>query len=132
MLRPLNLRTWLVPLSLGVVVASCSTPTDNGGYVLTMRANVTGIATIDSVRYVNNAGVTVSVIAPAANWIVTQSPTAVGATVNVTLFGSGTAAGTAKLVVLWMRVTGEMQGDSVTATTAAATKFTATIPPRTI
>jgi hypothetical protein len=55
-----------------------------------------------------------------------------GATVQATLYGSGTAAGTAQFAVLWMTASGTMRTDSLTATTAAATKFTISLNKRTL
>jgi hypothetical protein len=123
-------RSLVVALSL-VAVAGCSTIQDVGGYTVTYRSNVTGIATIDSALYDRGNGTFQKVTAPAANWFVsvTVKP---GGSVGVQLYGAGTAAGTAQLTAIWMTATGDVSGDSVTATTAAATKFTATVANRTL
>jgi len=135
-LRP---RTWLVPLGVVLALASCSDNVGVGGYTVTYRANVTGIATIDSVLYDNGKGrctascnadsTLVKVTAPSAAWVVTLS-VASGGLVEVHLYGSGTAAGSANLVRLWMTATGDIAGDSVTATTLPAIKFTADLASR--
>ncbi len=124
----LRLCKWLVPLSL-VALVGCSNGTDVGGFQLTYRTVLAGIATIDSLKYDNGTGTLVKVTAPAANFAVSVS-VAPGATVEAHLFGKGTAAGTAKFVAVWMTATGAVSGDSVTATTAAATAFTVDLPSR--
>ncbi len=138
--HPLRPRTWFVPLALVLVVNSCGEVAGPGGYTVTYRANLAGIATIDSIYYGNGSGKCTSnctadstmqrLVAPAVpatnpSWVVILSNVAPGGTLEVHLFGNGTTAGMAKLVRLWMTAEGALSGDSVTATTAAGVKFTA-------
>ena len=137
----LPLLAGVVALGLALAVASCSVSTNVGSYDVTYRANLLGIATIDSVLYSPGTGKCtttcnadsslIKVTTPALNaqGIYSQElflPS--GATVQATLYGSGTAAGTAQFAVIWMTASGTIRGDSLTAPTAAATKFTITIP----
>ena len=132
-------RTWLLPLSLALVVSRCGAVAGPGGYTVTYRASLAGIATIDSIYYDNGTGKCSSsctadstlqrVVAPAVpatnpSWVVVLSNVPPGSTLQVHLFGNGTNAGTANLVRLWMTAEGVLSGDSVTATTAAGAKFT--------
>jgi hypothetical protein len=138
-------RTWFVLLVLVLVVNSCGEVAGPGGYTVTYRANLAGIATIDSIYYGNGSGMCTSnctadstmqrlvgPTVPATNpsWVVILSNVAPGATLEVHLFGNGTNAGTAKLVRLWMTVEGALSGDSVTVPTAAGVKFTQDLGPR--
>jgi hypothetical protein len=128
--HPLHLRTWLVPLGFVLAAASCSSPTEIGGYTVTYRVNTTGVATLDSLKYDNGTGTMVKVTAPSVTYSVSLT-VATGTTVEAHVYGKGTAAGTtAKLVVVWMTATGTLSGDSTTATTAAATAFTMDLGPR--
>ncbi|HVO34206.1 MAG TPA: hypothetical protein VMT21_01500 [Gemmatimonadales bacterium] len=137
----LPLLAGVVALGLALAVASCEVSTNVGSYDVTYRANLLGIATIDSVLYSPGTGKCtttcnadsslIKVTTPALNaqGIYSQElflPS--GATVQATLYGSGTAAGTAQFAVIWMTASGTIRGDSLTAPTAAATKFTITIP----
>ncbi len=132
-------RTWFVPLVLELVVSSCGEVAGPGGYTVTYRATLAGIATIDSIYYGNGSGKCTSnctadstmqrLVAPAVparnpSWVVILSNIAPGATLEVHLFGNGTTTGTANLVRLWMTAEGALSGDSVTATTATGVKFT--------
>jgi len=131
----------IVPVCIALAAGSCSTPTDVGGYAVTYRAFLTGIATIDSVYYDNGThhcatncttdSTLVRVVAPAsANLTVVLTNVAPAGSMEVRLWGSGTAAGTANLVRVWMTATGVLVGDSVQATTVAATKFELLLPAR--
>src|SRR5437773_3938765 len=132
-------RLWVVPLGLLLALTRCGDVAGPGGYTVTYRASLAGIATIDSIYYDNGAGKcsanctadstkqrVVAPVVPATNpsWVVVLSNVSPGATLEVHLFGNGTNAGTANLVRLWMTADGALSGDSVTATTAAAGKFT--------
>jgi hypothetical protein len=132
-------RNWFVPLVVVLVVNSCGEVAGPGGYTVTYRANLAGIATIDSIYYGNGSGKCTSnctadstmqrLVAPAVpatnpSWVIILSNVAPGATLEVHLFGNGTNAGTAALVRLWMTAEGGLSGDSVTVTTAAGVKFT--------
>ncbi len=132
-------RTWVLPLALALVVSGCGAVAGPGGYTVTYRASLAGIATIDSIYYNNGTGKcssnctadgtmqrVVGPTVPAANpsWVVVLSNVPPGSTLEVHLFGNGTNAGTANLVRLWMTAEGVLSGDSVTATTAAGAKFT--------
>jgi len=64
------------------------------------------------------------------SWVVVLSNVPPGSTLQVHLFGTGTNAGTANLVRLWMTADGALAGDSVTAATATGTKFTAELAAR--
>ena len=75
----------------------------------------------------NGDSTLVKVTAPAATystWLVIPS----GSIVLAHLYGQGTAAGTAQFTAVWMTANGGLQGDSVTATTAAGTAFKLDIP----
>ena len=132
-------RIGVVPLGLLLAASSCGDAVGPGGFTITYRASLAGIATIDSIYYGNGSGKCTSnctadstmqrVVAPAVpatnpSWVVILSNVAPGATLEVHLFGNGTNAGTANLVRLWMTADGALSGDSVTATTAAGVKFT--------
>ncbi|HMH84242.1 MAG TPA: hypothetical protein VK531_15345 [Gemmatimonadales bacterium] len=138
-------RTWSVPLVLVLVMNSCGELAGPGGYTVTYRANLAGIATIDSIYYGNGSEQCTSnctadstmqrVVAPATpatnpSWVVILSNVSPGALLEVHLFGSGTNAGTAQLVRLWMTAEGALSGDSVSATTATGAKFTEDLAPR--
>src|SRR5207244_13524284 len=75
------------------------------------------------------------VVAPAVpatnpSWVVILSNLSPGSSIEVHLFGSGTSAGTANVVRLWMTAAGALACDSVTAATAAGTKFAAELAAR--
>jgi hypothetical protein len=142
----LPLLTGLVALGIALAVASCDVTTTPGSYNVTYRANIPGgIATIDSVLYSPGTGKCAAncnadstlnkVSSPALN---AQGVYAIeeflpsGATVQATLYGNGTAAGTAQFTVIWMSANGAIHGDSVTVGTSAGAKFTLDIPTRTI
>jgi len=55
-----------------------------------------------------------------------------GAVLEAHLYGAGTATGTAQFAAVWMTASGAMRGDSLTATTAAATTFRIDIAKRTL
>jgi hypothetical protein len=55
-----------------------------------------------------------------------------GATVEATLYGNGTAAGTAQFAVIWMTASGSIRGDSLTAATTTGQKFTIVLAKRTL
>lgn len=137
---PLHPPMSLVALALTLMLNSCGEVTGPGGYTVTYRASLAGIATIDSIYYDNGTGKcsanctadstkqrVVAPVVPATNpsWVVVLSNVSPGATLEVHLFGNGTNAGTANLVRLWMTAEGALSGDSVAATTAAGVKFTA-------
>ena len=132
-------RTLVLPLALALVVSGCGAVAGPGGYTVTYRASLAGIATIDSIYYNNGTGKcssnctadgtmqrVVASTVPATNpsWVVVLSNVTPGSTLEAHLFGNGTNAGTANLVRLWMTAEGVLSGDSVTATTAAGAKFT--------
>jgi len=144
-MRHHRLLTWLTPLSIAAVVASCNESISPGTWFVTYRANLLGIATIDSILYSPGTGKCattcnadsslIKVNAPALNAqgvyvIEVQVPD--GATVQADLYGNGTAGGTAKWVAVWYTAQGNVTGDSVTTTTVAATKFTLHITKRSI
>ncbi len=130
----------IVPLSVALAAGSCSSPTDVGGYTVTYRAFLNGIATIDSVLYDNgthqctsrcNADATmVKLNNPSPTWSVVLSTVAPTGSMEVRLYGSGTAAGTANLVRIWMTATGVLAGDSTQITTAPAMPFQLLLPAR--
>ena len=137
--HPSRPRPWFVSLALVLVVSSCGEVAGPGGYTVTYRANLAGIATIDSIYYDNGSGRCTSnctadstmqrVVAPAIpatnpSWAVILSNVSPGATLAVHLFGNGTNDGTARLVRLWMTAEGALAGDSVSAPTATGVKFT--------
>lgn len=122
-------HTWLVPLGLALAVASCDSTTAIGGYTVTYRVNSVGAATLDSAKYDNGTGTMVKVNTPAATWTVNFTvPT--GSTVEAHVWGTGTAAGSAKLTAIWMTSTGTVSGDSTTTATTNTTKFTIDLGPR--
>jgi hypothetical protein len=121
--HPLHSLILVVPLGLVLAAASCSSSTDIGGYTVTYRVNTVGVATIDSLKYDNGAGTMVKVTAPSTTYSVSLT-VAVGASVEAHVYALGTAAGSAKAVVVWMTATGTLAGDSTSATTVAATRFT--------
>ena len=132
-------------LVLMLAVNGCGDVAGPGGYTVTYRATLAGIATIDSIYYDNGSGKCTSnctadstmqrAVAPAVpatnpSWVVILSNVAPGSTIEVHLFGTGTNAGTAALVRLWMTAEGALAGDSITVATAAGTKFTADLAGR--
>lgn len=136
--HPLHLSTWPVLLGIALAAAGCSSSTDVGGYTVTYRVGIdsTGIATIDSVLYDNGTGTMLKVTAPSVTatlpWAVSMV-VAPGASVEGHAYMSGVTAGhTAKFVAVWMTATGALSGDSTSATTAAATKFTMDLAKRTL
>jgi len=120
---------WLAPVSLALMVVGCAESTDIGGYRVTYRVNTVGVATIDSVKYDNGVGTMVRVTTPATTWTV-NFVVAAGASVEVHAWARGTAAGSAKLVAVWMTADGALAGDSTSAATAASTAFTMDLGPR--
>ncbi len=137
----LPLLAGVVALGLALAVAGCEVSTSVGSYYITYRANLLGVATIDSILYSPGTGKCkttcnadsslVKVTTPALSALgiySTELTVPNGSTVQATMYGSGTAAGTAQLTVIIMTATGNITGDSVTATTAPATKFTLAIP----
>ncbi len=138
-------RPWVAPLALLLAVVRCGDVAGPGGYTVTYRASLGGIATIDSIYYDNGSGRCASnctgdstqqrVVAPTVpatnpSWVVVLSNVPSGSTLQVHLYGTGTTAGTANLVRLWMTADGALAGDSVTAATATGTKFTAELAAR--
>ena len=143
--RSLCPRPWMVPLGLLLAVTRCGSVAGPGGFTVTYRASLAGIATIDSIYYDNGSGKCASnctddstmqrVVAPTVpgtnpSWVVVLSNVAPGSTLEVHLFGAGTNAGAANLVRLWMTADGALAGDSVTAATVAGTRFTADLAAR--
>ncbi len=136
---------WLVPLSLALAVASCDVTNPPGSFYVTYRANLLGVATIDSVLYSPGTGKCVTTCNADSTFVKVTTPglsaqgiysveltVPNGATVEAKLYGNGTATGNAKFTVVWMTATGTLAGDSVTTATAAATKFELDIPKRTL
>jgi len=132
---------WLAPLGLAIGLASCGSPVGVGSFTVTYRARTVGVATIDSILYDNGTGKCATNCNADSTMVKVSNPSTTyansivmpaGSTIQVHLYGSGTAAGTAQLTMLWMTPTGGVTGDSATATTAAATKFTIDIAKRTI
>jgi hypothetical protein len=133
-------------LGLVIAVASCNVSTDVGSYNVTYRVNMPGsIGTIDSILYSPGTGKCLSNCNADSTLIKVTSPALSaqgiysieqflpsGATVEATLYGNGTAAGTAQFTVIWMTASGSVRGDSVTAGTSAGAKFTLDIPKRTL
>ena len=141
----LPLLAGVVSLSLGLAVASCSVSTDVGSYYVTYRANLLGVATIDSVLYSPGTGKCsttcnadsslVKVTKPGLSALGIYSVELTipsGATLEAHLYGAGTAAGTAQFTAIWMTASGALRGDSLTTSTTAATKFTIDIAKRTL
>jgi hypothetical protein len=141
----LPLLAGIVALGLALAVANCSVSTNVGTYNVTYRANLLGVATIDTLYYSPGTGKCLSnctsdstltmVINPALNGLGVydvELSLPAGATVQATLVGHGTASGTAQFAALWMTATGTIRGDSLTAPTTAATKFTISIPKMTL
>jgi len=147
-MRPRSLyprTTWVVSLGLLLAVIRCGDVAGPGGYTVTYRASVAGIAAIDSIYYDNGSGKCAStctddstmqrVVAPTVprtnpSWVVVLSNVPPGSTLQVHLFATGTNAGTANLVRLWMTADGALAGDSITAATATGTKFRAELAAR--
>jgi hypothetical protein len=136
----LERRAWLVPLALVIGVASCDVSTSPGSYYVTYRAAIAGVATIDSVFYNPGSGKCVTTCNADSSLVKVTGGSSFEAeltvpnpaTVEAYFYGHGTAAGTAKLVVVWSTAKGAVQGDSATATTAAGAAFSITIPKRSI
>ena len=141
----LPLLAGAVSLGLAFAVTSCTPTTSVGTYNVTYRVNMLGLGTIDSILYSPCTGKCLAsctadstlnkVSTPALNALGiydVELSLPAGATLQATLYGAGTAAGTAKLTALWMTASGFMRGDSLTASTAAATKFSIAIPKRTL
>src|SRR5437773_10313064 len=57
-MRPSSLRPrpWVIPLALTLVTTRCGDVAGPGGYTVTYRASLAGIATIDSIYYGNGTG----------------------------------------------------------------------------
>jgi len=132
---------WLAPLGLAIGLVSCGDPVGVGSYTVTYRANTVGVATIDSILYDNGTGECTTSCNADSTMVKVSNPSTTyrnsivmpaGSTIEVHLYGSGTAAGTAQLTVIWMTPTGGISGDSATATTAAAAKFTIDLSKRTL
>jgi len=141
----LPLLAGAVSLGLALAVAGCNPTTSVGTYNVTYRVNMLGLGTIDSILYSPGTGKCLTncnadstltrVSAPALNALGiydVELSLPAGATLQATLYGAGTAAGTAQFTALWMTASGFLQGDSLTAATAAAAKFTIAIPKRTL
>lgn len=103
------------------------------------------VATIDSILYSPGTGKCKTTCNADSSLIKVASPTVTawgvasieltvpsGATLQATLYGSGTATGTAQFAAIWATNSGAIRGDSLTSPTAAATKFTITIAKRTL
>src|SRR5256714_3593822 len=138
-------RPWVAPLALLLAVVRCGDVAGPGGYTVTYRASLAGIATIDSIYYDNGSGECASnctsdstqqrVVAPTVpatnpSWVVVLSNVAPGSTLQVHLFATGTNAGTANLVRLWMTADGARAGASITAAAATWAQFTADLAAR--
>ena len=141
----LPLLAGVVAIGLALAVAGCDVSTSVGTYNVTYRVNMLGLGTIDSILYSPGTGKCLTscnadstlnkVTNPALNSLgiyVVELSLPSGATLQATLYGNGTAAGTAQFAALWMTATGTMRGDSLTTTTSAATKFQIVIPKRTL
>ena len=141
----LPLLAGVVALGLALAVAGCNVSTNVGTYDVTYRVNMLGVGTIDSIYYSPGTGKCTSSCNADSTLDVVRTPALnalgvydvelslpSGATLQATLYGSGTAAGTASFTALWMTASGYIQHDSLSATTAAATKFTIAIPKRTL
>ena len=141
----LPLLAGAVSLGLAFAVASCSVSTNVGTYNVTYRVNMLGLGTVDSILYSPGTGKCLSSCNADSTLNLVKNPPLnalgiydvelslpAGATLQATLYGAGTAAGTAQFAALWMTASGFMRGDSLTATTAAATKFSIAIPKRTL
>jgi hypothetical protein len=140
----LPLLTGLGALGL-VVAAACSVSTDVGSYNVTYRVNMLGIGTIDSILYSPGTGKCLSNCNADSTLIKVTNPALSaqgiyaieqflpsGATVEATLYGNGTATGTAQFAVIWMTASGSVRGDSVTAATTTGQKFTIALNKRTL
>ena len=147
----LPLLAGLVSLSLAFAVASCDVSTSVGSYNVTYRVNMLGLGTIDSVLYSPGTGkclancnadstlirVTKPALSAQGIYAIEQFLPS-GATVQATLYGNGTAAGTAQFSVVWMTASGTIRGDSLTAAVTApvapavSTKFSIAIPKKTL
>jgi hypothetical protein len=121
--HPLHRSAWLIPLSVVLAAAGCSSTTEVGGYVVTYRAATVGTATIDSIRYSNGDTTFTKVTSPAANYSVSLT-LAPGKRVEAHLYGLGTATGNAKFTAVWMTATGALAGDSTIVATTSGTRFT--------
>ena len=141
----LPLLAGVVALGLALAVASCDVSTSVGSYYVTYRVNMLALGTIDSVLYSPGTGKCMSSCNADStlNRVTNPSLTSLGiysielflpsgATVQATLYGSGTAAGTAQFAALWMTASGTMRGDSLTAPTTAGAKFSIAIPKMTL
>ena len=141
----LPLLAGVVAVGLALAVAGCNPTTSVGTYDVTYRANLLGVATIDSVLYSPGTGKCTTTCNADSSLIKVTAPglsslgiyaielaLPAGATVQATLYGSGTASGTAQWTVIWMPASGTVRGDSVTTGTTAATKFSLSIPKMTL
>jgi len=129
-------------LGLAFAVSSCNVSTAVGSYYITYRASgLTGVATIDSVYYSPGSGKCKTSCSADSTMIRVLNPTIPSygiysveqtvpnpATIAATLYGNGTGAGTVQFTAIWQTADGVIQGDSLTATASAGTKFTITIP----
>ena len=126
-------------------VANVRQTTGGQDSVVAGQPVVFAVATIDSILYSPGTGKCLSncnadstlirVTSPAANTLgiyAIEQFLPSGATVQATLYGSGTATGNASFVVVWMTASGFVQRDSVATGTTAAAKFTLTLNKRTI
>jgi len=136
--HPLQLCAWPVLLGFALAIGACSSSTDIGGYTVTYRLHVDslGIATFDSLKYDNGTGtfvkVTPSVASVLVPWSVslTVSP---GASVEGHVWAKGVANNhNLKFVVVWMRATGALAGDSTTHTVSGTGAFTMDLTKRTL
>jgi hypothetical protein len=138
----LPLLAGVVALGFGLAIVGCEASTSVGSYYITYRTSVlTGIATIDSVLYSPGTGKCIASCNADSSMVLVKAPALsvlgnweqeltlpAGSTLQATLYGSGTATGTAQFTVIWMTATGVIRGDSLQASTAAATKFSVAIP----
>ncbi len=136
--HPLQLCAWPVLLGFALAIGACSSSTAVGGYTVTYRLHVDslGIATFDSLKYDNGTGtlirVTPSVTNVAIPWSVNLTA-APGASVEGHVWVKGVAANhDLKFVVVWMRTTGALAGDSTTHTVADTTHFVMDLSRRTL
>ncbi|HTT67415.1 MAG TPA: hypothetical protein VMF70_05250 [Gemmatimonadales bacterium] len=137
-----------IATGLALAVAGCDVSTSVGSYDVTYRASgFTGIATIDSVLYSPGTGKCATSCNADSSLIKVTNPALsaagiyavelflpTGSTVQATLYGKSTAAGTAQFTVIWMTASGTIRGDSVTTQTSATagTPFTLSLSKRTI